>query len=99
MFGYLAEEDERQDRFLHAELRLTSAFLLVKHLDDCRSRADDVIFYQRVRNQLSKTIPGGKTKRDLEVAVRDLVDDAIESEGVVDIFKVAGIEEGRHLDP
>jgi type I restriction enzyme R subunit len=92
VFGYLAEEDERQDRFLQAELRLTSAFLLVKHLDDCRSRADDVIFYQRVRNQLSKTAPGRKTKQDLELAVRDLVDDAIESEGVVDIFKVAGIE-------
>jgi type I restriction enzyme R subunit len=28
----------------------------------------------------------------LEVAVRDLVDDAVESEGVVDIFKSAGIE-------
>jgi type I restriction enzyme R subunit len=79
---------------LDAELRLTSAFLLVKHLDDCRASADEVIFCQRVRKQLLKTIRGvggrGPT-RDIEKAVRDLVDDTVESEGVVDIFKAAGI--------
>jgi type I restriction enzyme R subunit len=92
VYGLLAEEDERRDEYLLAELRLTSAFLLVKHLDDCRAYADEMIFYQRVRKQLLKVTPGRKPKRDLEVAVRDLVDDAVESEGVVDIFKSAGIE-------
>jgi type I restriction enzyme R subunit len=92
VYGFLAEEDERKDKYFEAELRLTTVFLLVKHLDDCRVHADEIIFYQRVRKQLAKTTPGRKTKRDLEVAVRDLVDDAVESEGVVDIFKSAGIE-------
>ncbi len=92
VYGFLAEMDEHRDKYLQAELRLTSAFLLVKHLDDCRVHADEMIFYQRVRNQLSKVTPGRKPKRDLEVAVRDLVDDAVESDGVVDIFKSAGIE-------
>ncbi len=66
VYGHLAEDDELRDTYLQAELRLTQAFLLVKHLDDCRPQ--------------------------LETAVRDLVDDSVESEGVVDIFKVAGIE-------
>ncbi|MDI1445954.1 type I restriction endonuclease subunit R [Polyangium sp. 6x1] len=92
VYGYLAEEDERRDEYLQAELRLTTAFLLVKHLDDCRVHADEIIFFQRVRKQLSKVIPGRKPKRDLDVAVRDLVDDTVQSEGVVDIFKAAGIE-------
>ncbi|UQA58584.1 type I restriction endonuclease subunit R [Polyangium aurulentum] len=92
VYGYLADDGERRDEFLQAELRLTTAFLLVKHLDDCRGHADEVIFFQRVRKQLSKATPGRKPKRDLEAAVRDLVDDAVESEGVVDIFKSAGIE-------
>jgi type I restriction enzyme R subunit len=92
VYGFLAEEDEGRDEYLQAELRVTSAFLLVKHLDDCRVHADEMIFYQRVRKQLSKVTPGSKLKRDLEVAVRDLVDDAVESESVVDIFKSAGIE-------
>ncbi len=92
VYGFLAEDDELRDHFLQAELRLTSAFLLVKHLDDCRAYADEVIFFQRVRKQLSKVTPGRKVKRDLEMAVRDLVDDTVESEGVVNIFKSAGIE-------
>jgi type I restriction enzyme R subunit len=51
-----------------------------------------VIFDQRVRKELNKTLPGTKPGKELERAVRDLVDDSVESQGVVDIFKVAGIE-------
>ncbi|MGE5609482.1 MAG: type I restriction endonuclease subunit R [Bacillota bacterium] len=91
VYGHLADDDERRNEFLRAEMRLTQAFLLVKHLDDCRKHADEVIFYQRVRKQISKALPGKKPKRDLEQAVRDLVDDTVESEGVVDIFRAAGI--------
>jgi type I restriction enzyme R subunit len=92
VYGHLAEDDDLRSEFLAAELRLSSAFLLVKHLDDCRVYADEVIFCQRVRKQITKALPGRKPRRDLERAVRDLVDDTVESEGVVDIFKAAGIE-------
>jgi type I restriction enzyme R subunit len=92
-YGHLTADDELRDHFLEAELRLTNAFLLVKHLDDCRAFADEVICYQRIRGQVGKTKPGGaEATRDLDRAVRDLVDDHVESEGVVDIFKLAGID-------
>src|SRR6185436_11133769 len=54
--------------------------------------ANEVIFYQRVRNQLLKTLPGQKPGRSVEDAIKDIVDDAVDSEGVVDIFQSAGIE-------
>lgn len=92
VFGHLTESDERREAFLQAELRLSHAHLLVKHLDDCRPYADEVIFCQRVRKELGKTLPGARPGKELERAVRDLVDDSVESHGVVDIFKVAGIE-------
>jgi type I restriction enzyme, R subunit len=91
VFGYLAEKDNFREHFLQAELRLTSSFLLVKHLDTCRKFADEVIFCQRVRKQILKAMPGKRPVKELEKAVRDLVDDTVESEGVVDIFKSAGI--------
>jgi len=91
-YGCLADDDARRDQFLQCEARLTSAFLLVKHLDDCLGYADEVIFYQRVRKQIVKAVIGRKPARDVERAVRDLVDDSIEPEGVVDIFQAAGIE-------
>jgi type I restriction enzyme R subunit len=91
-YGHLAEDDERREQFLQAELRLTASFLLVKHLDDCRPFADEIIFYQRVRNQVLKALPGKKPIKEIERAVRDLVDDSAETEGVVDIFRVAGLK-------
>ena len=91
-YGCLADDDARRDQFLQSEARLTSAFLLVKHLDDCHGYADEVIFYQRVRQQINKAVVGRKPSHDVERAVRDLVDDSIEPEGVVDIFMAAGIE-------
>lgn len=92
VYGVLTDTDEIRDDFLQAEYKLTKSYLLVKSLDDCRPFANEVIFYQRVRKQLLKTLPGKKTERKVEEAIRDLVDDSVDSEGVVDIFKVAGIE-------
>ena len=92
VYGTLSNDDERRDEYLQAELRLSHAYLLVKHLDECRPYADELIFYQRVRKQILKTIPGRKTDRGVDKAVRDLVDDSVASEGVVDIFQSAGIE-------
>src|SRR6266496_3231231 len=91
VYGFLAAEDIRRDDFIQAEAVLSSAFLLVKHLDDCRQNADEIIFYQRVRKQILKTISGRRTI-DLDRAVQDLVDDNIHTEGVIAIFKVAGID-------
>lgn len=91
VYGYLTESVGRREHFLEAEHKLSKAFLLVKHRDDCRPHADEVAFFQQVRKQLWKT-KGKRPFRDLDHAVRDLLDDSIESEGVVDIFAAAGIE-------
>jgi type I restriction enzyme R subunit len=92
IYGVLTEDDERRAEFLHAEARLSRVFLLVKHLDDCRAFADELVFYQQVRKQVLKTLPGSRPSTDVDRAVRDLVDDSITASGVVDIFKVAGLD-------
>lgn len=92
VYGHLTETDELRDAFLTAEGRASQAFILVKHLDECRAFADELIFCQQLRKQRQKTKPGGTKKTDVEKAVRDLVDSHVESEGVYDIFKAAGIE-------
>lgn len=90
--GHLVESDELRQQFLEAELKLSMTFLLARHLDECRSYADEVIFMQGVRNQIAKTVPGQKSKqRELDQAVRDLVDEHVESDGVFDIFRAAGL--------
>lgn len=95
VLGHLTEfGTHRHKHFLGVEHRLSNAFLLVKHLDDCRPYADEMIFVQRVRKQLMTALKdeAPKTELELERAVRDLVDDTVESEGVVDLFELAGVE-------
>jgi type I restriction enzyme, R subunit len=92
VWGTLTDDEDRQDHFFDAEWRLSKSFLLVTDLDDLRGYADEVIFYQRVRNQLRKALPSTRPQQDLEAAVKDLVDDAVQSEGVVDIFHAAGVD-------
>lgn len=91
VYGVLTDDEERLNAFLLAEARLSRAFLLVKHLDDCRAYADELVFFQQVRKQTLKALPGSRPSADVDKAVRDLVDDSITASGVVDIFKVAGL--------
>lgn len=90
VYDWLTEDDDRREAFLQAEARLSPAFLLVKHLDACRVHADEVLFCQRVRKQLQKVVTG-KPVKTLDQAIRDLVDTHVESEGVIDVFRLAGI--------
>ncbi len=91
VYGLLADDNSLRKEFLDAESRLSLAYTLVKSLDECKVHADEIIFYQRVRKQIAKTAPGSSKVRPLEQAVRDLVDDSLVSEGVVDVFQVAGL--------
>ncbi len=92
VYAWLADDDARRDAYVQAEHRLTNAWLLVRTLDVGREHADELLFHQRVRKQILKTKPGAKVKRDLEETVRDLVDDHVASQGVADIFTLAGIK-------
>jgi len=88
----LAQENGR-DRFVGAVRELSQAFALaVPHAEAIRIR-DDVAFFQAVRSVLAKRAPGDpKPEEELDLAIRQIVSRAVASEGMVDIFKAAGLE-------
>ena len=52
-----------------------------------------MVFFQTIRAVLGKTTaPSPKAQRDIDHAIRQLVDKAVAPEGVVDIFAAAGLE-------
>lgn len=55
---------------------------------------DEVGFFQAVKARLMKfdTTGGGTGKTDIETAIKQIVDKALVSEGVIDIFSAAGLE-------
>jgi len=53
---------------------------------------DDVAFFQAIKSRVNKFTPtGGKTDAQVDSAIKQIVDDALASDGVVDIFEAAGV--------
>ncbi len=88
----LAQEDGK-DRYLKAVRELSQAFALaVPHPETMRIR-DDVGFFQTVRAALSKrAVSDARPGEELDLAVRQIVSQAVASEGVMDIFAAAGLD-------
>ena len=52
-----------------------------------------VAFFQAVKARINKfTGSGVKSDYEVETAIKQIVDDALSSEGVIDVFEAAGIE-------
>ena len=54
---------------------------------------DELAFFQAVKARLAKFEPGnGRSREEIDTAIRQLVDEAVVSDQVVDIFDAAGIK-------
>ncbi len=82
------------DRFLDHATALLKAFALASATKEAQKVKTEVAFFQTVKAALTKTTGrrNGKSDEDLDHAIRQLVDQAIAPEGVVDIFAAAGLE-------
>jgi len=81
------------DLFMDGCRRLTQAFALAAPHEECDKIRDEVAFYQAVRVGLlklaDKSTPSSAAK--LEHAVRQIVNNAVVTEEIIDIFSAAGI--------
>jgi len=88
----LAKEDGEK-RFKQLVGDLSKAFALCASTDEALEARDEVGFFQSVRVALIKTAPPKeRTEEEIEAAVRQLVDSAVQPDQVVDIFKQAGLD-------
>jgi type I restriction enzyme, R subunit len=90
---HILEQDDGKARLLRAVTDLGKAFALAVPHDEALRIRDDVGFFQAVRAVLAKNTAGEqKTDEELEHAIRQIVSNAMVSEGVVDIFAAAGLK-------
>ncbi|HTV98441.1 MAG TPA: type I restriction endonuclease subunit R [Steroidobacteraceae bacterium] len=85
--------DDGKNRLLRSVTGLSQAFALaVPHEEALRIR-DDVGFFQAVRAVLAKNLTGERrTDEELEHAIRQIISQAVTSDGVIDIFAAAGLK-------
>ncbi|MBE2252434.1 MAG: type I restriction endonuclease subunit R [Myxococcus sp.] len=90
---HVLAQDGGKERFLQAVSELSKAFALAVPHDEAIRIRDDVGFFQAVRTAIAKTSVGDrKASGDLDLAIRQIVSNAIASDQVIDIFAAAGLK-------
>jgi type I restriction enzyme R subunit len=89
---HILKQPQGKENLSRSAAELTHAFALaVPHEDALRIR-DDVGFFQAVKSVLAKSPTQQVGRVDADLAIRQIVSNAIVSEDVVDIFAAAGLK-------
>lgn len=90
---FVLSDEQLKDMFLKNVTALSKAFALAVPHEEASEIRDEVGFFQAVKSGINKaTSRGGKTREELDSAVRQIISKAVVSGEVVDIFSSAGIE-------
>ena len=80
-------------RFTYNVTRLSQAFGLVGTTPEAKDLRDDLAFFQAIKARFAKFDESNKNKsnEEIETAIRQIINDAIVSKEVVDVFDAAGL--------
>jgi type I restriction enzyme R subunit len=86
--------EDGKNRFINEVTLLSKAFALSIPHEEALAVKDEVAFFQAVKARLVKFIGGGtgRSDIDIETAIKQIVDEALSSDQVIDIFDAAGIK-------
>ena len=91
--NFILASEELKDRFLGEITALSKLFVMGVTSHEAREMRDAIAFFQAVKARISKFTPsGGRTDLQVETAVKQILDEALSSGGVIDIFEAAGIK-------
>lgn len=83
-----------KQRFKDSVTRLSQAFALAITHPDAMTIRDDLAFFQAIKARIAKFDENRRkrTNQEIETALRQIVNDALISEDVIDVFDAAGIK-------
>jgi len=86
--------EDGKTRFIREVTLLSQAFALSIPHPRAMEIKDDIAFFQAVKSRLVKFEGTGTGKSDIEIetAIKQIVDEALSSDKVIDIFEAAGID-------
>lgn len=86
--------NDGKKRFIHEVTALSKAFAIAIPHDEAMDAKDEVAFFQAVKARLVKfdSTGSGRTNEELETTIRQVIDKALVSEQVIDVFDAAGLK-------
>jgi type I restriction enzyme R subunit len=86
--------EDGKKRYMNEVTALSRAFSIAVPHEQAMDVKDEVSFFQAVKARLAKfdATGSGKTDEEIETTIRQVVDQALVSEQVIDVFDAAGIK-------
>lgn len=86
--------DDGKKRYIDAVTGLSQAFAIAIPHEQAMDVKDEVSFFQAVKARLAKFdgTGRGRTNEEIETTIRQVIDQALVSEQVIDVFDAAGIK-------
>lgn len=90
--NFILADEKLKERFLKEVSALSKLYAMTIPNPEALILKDEVAFFQAIKSRLMKFTPqGGKTDFQVMSAIKQIVDDALSSDGVIDIFEAAGL--------
>jgi type I restriction enzyme R subunit len=91
---HILGQENGKKRFIDEVSALSQAFSIAIPHDQAMDAKDEVAFFQAVKSRLVKfdSTGTGKTDEEVDTAIRQVIDKALVTEKVIDIFDAAGIK-------
>ncbi len=85
--------EDGKKRYINEVTALSKAFAIAIPHDKAMDVKDEVSFFQAVKARLAKfdSTGSGRTNEEIETTIRQVIDNALVSERVIDVFDAAGI--------
>ena len=91
--NFILKDEKLKERFLAEVTTLSKLYVMAVPSNEAEAIKDQVAFFQAIKSRINKFTPsGGKTNKQVDTAIKQIVDDALNSDGVVDIFEAAGVK-------
>lgn len=86
--------EDGKKRYINEVTALSKVFAIAIPHDQAMDAKDEISFFQAVKARLAKfdTIGSGKSDEEIETTIRQVIDKALVSEQVIDVFDAAGIK-------
>jgi len=86
--------DDGKKRYINEVTALSKAFAIAIPNDQAMDVKDEISFFQAVKARLAKfdSTGSGKTNEEIETTIRQVIDKALVSESVIDVFDAAGLK-------
>jgi type I restriction enzyme R subunit len=91
--NFILSDVKLKERFLKEVTLLSKLFAMAIPSPEAEIIKDKVAFFQAVKARINKFRGSGvKSDYEVETAIKQIVDEALSSDGIIDVFEAAGLE-------